>query len=133
MTESITYKTGIVPGIALIIDLYVDAGLSRPVEDLDKMEQMFALSNLIVTAWDNDVLIGISRTMTDGYWCYLADLAVRSDYQHKGIGRALINETKKQSGEDCMLLLLAAPTALSYYPKVGLRKLENAFALDRGK
>lgn len=32
MTEGITYKTGIVPDIALIIDLYIDAGLSRPVE-----------------------------------------------------------------------------------------------------
>ncbi len=93
---------------------------------------MFMNSNLVVTAWHNDVFVGVSRAMTDyGYWTYLADLAVRSDYQNKGIGRNLIEETKNSAGKDCMLLLLSAPTALSYYQKIGLRNLNNAFALDR--
>lgn len=132
MTKEIVYKTNVMPNAEQIISLYIDAGLKRPVEDKNRIEKMFANSNLIVTAWHKDVLVGISRTMTDyGYWSYLADLAVRSDYQNKGIGRKLIDETRFKAGRGCMLLLLSAPTALSYYQKIGLRKLNNAFAFDR--
>ena len=43
---------------------------------------MYANSNLIITAWDNDKLVGISRSITDWVWsCYLADLAVSSNYK----------------------------------------------------
>ena len=102
------------------------------IEDKDRIKKMFMNSNLVVTAWDNGILVGVLRSMTDyGYWCYLADLAVRSDYQNRGIGRNLINKTKISTGKDCMLLLLSAPTALTYYQKIGLRNLNNAFALDR--
>ncbi|MDM1296462.1 GNAT family N-acetyltransferase [Sphingobacterium sp. N143] len=96
------------------------------------MKKMFIHSNLIVTAWHQNRLIGIARSMTDyGYWCYLADLAVASDYQNQGIGRKLLEHTKAEAGKDCMLLLLSAPSALSYYSKLGLRHLQNAFGLDR--
>lgn len=132
MKVEIIYKIDIIPRLELIISLYIDAGLKRPVEDKCRIEKMFVNSNLIVTAWHNDVLVGLSRAMSDyGYWCYLADLAVRSDYQNMGIGRELIQQTKIRTGKDCMLLLLSAPNAVSYYQKTGLRNLTNAFALDR--
>lgn len=132
MKAEIIYKIDIIPRLELIISLYIDAGLKRPVEDKCRIEKMFVNSNLIVTAWHNDVLVGLSRAMSDyGYWCYLADLAVRSDYQNMGIGRELIQQTKIRTGKDCMLLLLSAPKAVSYYQKTGLRNSTNAFALDR--
>lgn len=126
------YKTDIIPDIEHIIALYIDAGLKRPVENKNRIKKMFMNSNLVVTAWDNGDLVGVSRAMTDyAYWTYLADIAVRSDYQGKGIGRKLIEETKGNAGKDCMLLLLSAPTALSYYQKIGLMNLNNAFAINR--
>ncbi len=132
MADEIAYKTGMIPDIELVIALYIAAGLKRPVEDKERMKKMFLNSNLVVTAWHQDVLIGISRAMTDyGYWSYLADLAVHPDYQKRGIGRKLIAETKIRAGNDCTLLLLAAPSALSYYRQVGFRNLTNAFAADR--
>jgi len=130
MAKEITYRTDIVPDSELIINLYIDAGLKRPVEDKNRIERMFNSSNLIITAWHNDKLVGLSRAMTDyGYWCYLADLAVRSNYQKQGIGHRLIHETKIKAGPDCTLLLLSAPTALSYYKKLGLENVSNAFVL----
>ncbi|UYQ95000.1 GNAT family N-acetyltransferase [Chitinophaga horti] len=134
MNTNIIYKTGVFPTIHQIIDLYANAGLKRPVADIARMEKMYAHSNLIVTALDNDVLVGISRAMTDySYWCYLADLAVNTRYQKRGIGRQLIAHTKAAAGEECMLLLLSAPTAMTYYPQIGLRHLQNAFGVDREK
>lgn len=132
MEENIRYRTDIVPDSELIINLYIDAGLKRPVEDKSRMERIFNNSNLVITAWDNDRLIGLSRALTDcGYWCYLADLAVSLNYQKQGIGFRLIQETKIKAGQDCTLLLLSAPSALSYYKKIGLQHVDNAFVLKR--
>jgi len=87
-----------------------------------------------VTAWDKDKLVGISRSLTDFcYCCYLSDLAVRKEYQKQGIGKKLIGLTKDKIGELSMLLLLSAPTAMDYYPGVGLQKVDNGFIFKRVK
>jgi ribosomal protein S18 acetylase RimI-like enzyme len=93
---------------------------------------MYANSNLVVTAWDDERLVGISRALTDfSYCCYLSDLAVANNYQKAGIGKKLIALIKELIGDECMLLLLAAPLAIDYYPKIGMEKLDNAFIIKR--
>lgn len=52
-------------------------------------------------------------------WAYLADLAVDEQYQRRGIGKQLIEETKKRLGSSCMIVLLAAPKANAYYEHLG--------------
>lgn len=132
MMETIRYEVNVIPETDLIIDLYVSAGLNRPVGDKERISKMFANSNLIITAWHDELLIGVSRAVTDfSFCCYLSDLAVRQSYQKQGIGRKLIEITKMEVSDEAMLLLLSVPTALSYYPKVGLRKVENGFIIDR--
>ncbi len=130
----IIYKTGIVPGTDAIIDLYDKAALPRPTKDKERIQKMFENSNLVVTAWDNEKLIGICRCITDWVWsCYLADLAVDPGYKKSGIGRSLIQETRDKLGEQSMILLLSVPTALEYYPKVGFEKENRAFMISRTK
>ncbi|HEY1053829.1 MAG TPA: GNAT family N-acetyltransferase, partial [Emticicia sp.] len=65
--------------------------------------------------------------------CYLADLAVRSDYKTSGIGKKLVQLTKEKAGEQSMVLLLSVPTAMEYYPKIGMEKVENGFIIFREK
>lgn len=130
----ITYKLDIVPTAKQIIELYEDSGLPRPTNDEERIGKMLQNSNLIVTAWDKEILVGVSRNITDWVWsCYLADLAVRQDYKKFGIGKRLIELTKGKIGEQCMLLLLSVPTAMDYYPKVGFTKQESSFIIDRDK
>ena len=120
------------PGADQIIELYDNAGLPRPTNDKERIQKMFDNSNLIVTAWHNDLLVGVSRSITDWVWsCYLADLAVRNEYQKEGIGKELITLTKEKVGEQSMVLLLSVPTAMEYYPKVGFVKQESSFILNR--
>jgi GNAT superfamily N-acetyltransferase len=129
----INYKFDVIPAIDKVMDLYADAGLNRPRNE-DRVTRMYSHSNLIVTAWDKDKLVGISRALTDFcYCCYLSDLAVRKKYQHHGIGRELIRLTKEKIGDETMLLLLSAPSAMEYYPRVGLSKVENGFILQRSQ
>ena len=128
----IIYKTDIVPTAQQVIALYDKAGLPRPTNDAERIEKMYANSNLIVTAWDNDQLIGVSRCITDWVWsCYLADLAIHPDYQKAGIGKKLIDLTQEKVGDQSMVLLLSVPTALDYYPKVGFTKQESSFIINR--
>ena len=130
----IVYKTDTTPATAAIIELYNSSGINRPVNDKERIAKMYANSNLIVTAWHEGNLVGISRSLTDFcYCCYLSDLAVRREYQNCGIGRRLIQLTKERAGELSNLILLSAEPALEYYPKVGFQKAGNGFVIKRSK
>ena len=115
-----------------VIDLY-DAstlGERRPVDDRRIMSDMLSHANLVVTAWEGALLIGIARTLTDfSYVGYLADLAVRASHQRQGIGIELIERTRQKMGPRSMLVLLAAPKAVEYYPNIGFTKHESAWTL----
>lgn len=130
----IKYRSGIVPPTEDIIDLYDSAELERPLGDKDRIGKMFANSNLIISAWHEEQLVGISRSLTDfSFCCYISDLAVRKEYKCVGVGKKLIQLTKEVVGEESNILLLSAPAAMDYYPKVGFEKVENGFIIKRVK
>ncbi len=105
-------------------------GERRPVDDLPRLEKMLANANLIVTARRNGKLIGVARSVSDFAFCtYLSDLAVDQHYQKTGIGRALIRRTKLEAPQG-KLILLSAPNAVSYYPRIGMTRHENCFYID---
>ena len=114
------------------IDLYKRSTLGerRPIHNLQTFEAMLKNANLTVTAWDGEILVGISRSLTDfAYVAYLADLAVDQEYQRSGIGKQLIEETKSRLGPECMIVLLAAPKANEYYEHIGFEHNPRAWTL----
>ncbi|SDK61377.1 GNAT family N-acetyltransferase [Microbulbifer yueqingensis] len=107
-------------------------GDRRPIEDRECMEGMIANSNLTVTAWHKNQLIGIARSVTDfNYACYLSDLAVSLEYQKSGIGRRLQILTQEQLGPKCKLILIAAPAANQYYEHIGFDHNPRCWVLER--
>jgi len=105
-------------------------GGRRPIDDFERIKKMCENANLIITAKFNGKLIGVARSITDFVYCtYLSDLAVDKEYQKKGIGKKLIEETKKLTLQ-AKLILLSAPAAVNYYPKIGMKKHEHCFILD---
>lgn len=128
----IVYKENVIPSVEQIVALYDLAGLPRPTQDLLRIKKIYDHANLIISAWHDQKLVGIARSITDFAWsCYLADLAVLPDYQKQGIGNRLIQITKSKVGEETMILLLSVPTAMEYYPKVGFTKENRSFAIHR--
>jgi ribosomal protein S18 acetylase RimI-like enzyme len=104
----------------------------RPIEDRVCMAGMLKNSNLIVSAWQGEKLIGIARCMTDfHYACYLSDLAVDKNYQGQGIGKQLQTVTQSQLGPRCKLILIAAPAANTYYQHIGYTNISRCWILDR--
>lgn len=109
-------------------------GERRPVDDIECMRGMVDNSNLTVCAKKGNKVIGVARSVTDfSYCCYLSDIAVDKEYQHQGIGKELIRKTKEQLGNRCKLILLSAPAAVDYYPKLGFKKHNQAWLLDADK
>lgn len=101
----------------------------RPIDNPDRLAAMCNNANLIVCARCEGMLIGIARSLSDFAYCtYLSDLAVDKNYQHLGIGKELIRRTKSVAPL-ANLILLSAPGAKSYYPRIGLTKHEGAFIL----
>lgn len=130
----ITYRTDVVPDTESIIFVFESSGIHRPTADAGRITEMFARADLIVSAWAGEMLVGIARSLTDFcYCCYLSDLAVGKPYQHQGIGKKLVAMTKELVGDQTTLLLVAAPTAVAYYPKIGMEKLDSAFAIRRAR
>jgi ribosomal protein S18 acetylase RimI-like enzyme len=106
-------------------------GERRPVDDREAMASMLQHANLVVTAWNGEQLVGIARTLTDfSYVGYLSDLAVHSDFQRTGIGRELIRRTREQMGPKARIVLLAAPAAIDYYPRIGFTQHHSAWILQ---
>ena len=119
---------------AEFVDVLRRSGLAerRPVDEPARIAKMLQHGNLFVTARDGGKLIGVARSLTDfAFCCYLSDLAVDRAYQKRGIGRALIDKTREAAGPDSTVLLLSAPAAMSYYPRIGMPKAENAFVFAR--
>ncbi|SKA33937.1 Ribosomal protein S18 acetylase RimI [Enhydrobacter aerosaccus] len=115
------------------IDIVRKSGLNRPIADRGRIERMLAHANLIVTARQDGRLVGFARSLTDFcYCCYLSDLAVDKACQGQGIGKRLIEETRTQAGGALTTtLLLAAPTAVSFYDRIEMPRADNCFLYRR--
>lgn len=127
----IAYRNDYRPGLEEARELYRASTLGerRPIDDDARFAQMLACANLTITAWDGDLLVGISRCVTDFSWTtYLADLAVRVSHQRSGIGKELIRQTQ-QAAPQAKLLLLSAPAAERYYPHIGFQQFPQAWML----
>lgn len=118
--------------LAEFLALYQASGIIRPLTDQPRMAQMLTTANLLLTARIDGRLVGLARCLTDqAYVCYISDLLVCRSVQRQGIGRAILAELGQILGPKVQLLLLSAPTAMTYYPKVGFSPLQNAFAISR--
>jgi GNAT superfamily N-acetyltransferase len=114
-----------------VIALYRDSTLGerRPIEDRERWEKVLRNSNLVVTAWEGNLLVGISRCITDfAHSTYLADLAVRLSHQRKGIGKELIRVSQRECNP-AQIILLAAPKAVDYYPRIGMTPHHSCWTL----
>ena len=130
----IRYETGNELDPDLFIDLYRASTLGerRPVNDRERMLAMLRNCNLLISAWEGPLLVGLARSLTDfAYATYVSDLAVRLSHQKGGIGRELLRRTAEQTAP-ATLILLSAPAATGYYPRVGFSPHPSAWILPAG-
>ena len=115
-----------------VAEVFKMSGITRPVHDLDRIQRMIDHADMIVTARINGQLVGIARAITDySYCCYLSDLAVDANYQRSGIGKELVHCIQEKLGEEVTLVLVSAPNAVDYYPRIGFEKSDKTFLIRR--
>ena len=107
-------------------------GPRRPLDKPDQLQGMLDNADLLVTAWKDEHLVGVARSVTDfHYCCYLSDLAVSESVQAQGIGKELIRATFSALNEGCSLILLAAPLAVDYDPKIGFERHDSCWLMRK--
>ena len=77
--ESIVYRSDRKLSVAEFADVLgrTSLGERRPIADQNRLQLMLHHGNVLITAWDNEKLVGVSRALTDfSFCCYLSDLAV---------------------------------------------------------
>jgi GNAT superfamily N-acetyltransferase len=125
------HPTGAELDLDQVIELYRASTLGerRPIDDRARMGQMLRGANLVISAWDGELLVGISRALSDfSYATYLSCLAVRESHQRHGIGKELIRRTQR-AGMPATVILLAAPKAAQYYPHIGMEAHNSCWLL----
>jgi len=128
---TLDYRVGNTLELDQVVELYVASTLGerRPVSDRRRMAAMLAHANLVITAWDEALLVGVARSLSDfAYVTYLSDLAVRRSHQRQGIGQELIRRTRRAAPQ-ATVVLLAAPAATEYYPHIGFEAHPSAWIL----
>jgi GNAT superfamily N-acetyltransferase len=79
-------------GVARVFDA---SSIQRPTNDLPRIARMFSAPALVLSAWHEGRLIGVSRSLTDyADCCYISDLAVDQAFQGLGIGKELMRRTQ---------------------------------------
>ena len=105
-------------------------GERRPIDDEKCIQGMLEHADILALAIDDGHIVGVARAVTDfHYACYLSDLAVDVAYQKKGIGQKLIDVVREELEMGCKIILLSAPDAVTYYPKVGFTQHPSAWVL----
>jgi predicted N-acetyltransferase YhbS len=103
----------------------------RPIGKLECISDMLTNADILVVALEGEKIVGVARSITDfSYCCYLSDLAVDVTYQHQGIGKMLIAKTKECLKDGCKIILVSAPKATEYYPKIGFKQHPSAWVLE---
>ncbi|MGL5365880.1 MAG: GNAT family N-acetyltransferase, partial [Plesiomonas shigelloides] len=106
-------------------------GERRPLAERERIAAMLEHADVLISAWQGERLVGVARSVTDVFYCcYLADLAVSERVQACGIGRELIRQTFHCLQPGCKVILLAAPQAVDYYPKIGFTRHNSAWLME---
>jgi predicted N-acetyltransferase YhbS len=112
--------------------VYESSGLGerRPLAEPGRLGSMIRNANLILVCRIDEEMVGIARSVSDfSYVTYLSDIAVSQPYQRWGIGRALIDATRKEAPQ-AKIVLLSAPAAAEYYPHIGFSRHNSAWVLN---
>lgn len=108
--------------------LYSSVGWLAYTNNLDRLKDAIDNSLSVITAWDNDKLIGLTRVIGDGYTIiYIQDILVHPDFQNKNIGTQLMSKvlSKYKDVRQKTLLTEDAPDVRHFYEKFGFTSCDK--------
>ncbi len=108
--------------------LYADAQWTAYTKDMNQLHQALLQSYDVITAWDEERLVGLVRTVSDGLTIvYIQDILVLTGYQNKGIASTLMQKilAKHDKVRQTVLLTGEAPDVRHFYEKNGFHSCDQ--------
>lgn len=121
----IEIKKNVIPTESDLIELYTNVGWSNYINNPEMLKGAYNNSLKVISAWENEQLIGIIRVVGDGYSIiYIQDLLIREEYQGNGIGTLLLETVVRVFDHVYQKVLLTEdqPDKIGFYEKCGFRK-----------
>lgn len=103
-------------------NLYSDVGWTAYTNDMDQLQKALVQSLDVLSAWDDEKLVGLIRTVGDGLTIlYIQDILVLDDYQNQGIATKLLQKTLSNYKDVRQKVLLTedTPDVRHFYEKSG--------------
>jgi len=111
-----------------LLRLYDNVGWKAYTKDPEKLINAVQNSLYVLTAWDQDKLIGLIRIIGDGeFIIYIQDLLVAKGYQHRGIGSTLLRKVLEKYAAVRQKVLLTDDTEIinTFYKANGFNRAEE--------
>lgn len=111
-----------------ILSLYASVGWRAYTQQPELLRKGFENSLLTLAAYDGERLLGIARTVGDGYTVvFVQDLLVRPEFQRRGIGSALLRAVLDRFCQVRQIQLAAdnTPETVAFYKSLGFRELSD--------
>lgn len=107
-----------------------DLGSQYPKERFEeRIEKLVNNASISLVARNRDKqIVGVLFGLTDyAYWLYVTDLGVDRDYEHQGIGTALMKTAHSVAGgeKDIAVYLIANENAVPFYEELGMKKADD--------
>ena len=108
--------------LKVLLDKDTSWAKNRKIKDL---KQCLANSDVIVSLWINNKILGFGRALSDGvYRSVLWDIVIDDDYQGKGYGKLIVNsllESKKIKPSEKVYLMTS--NQKDFYCQIGFKEV----------
>tara|TARA_B100000965_G_C19129591_1_gene556871 strand:+ start:76 stop:528 length:453 start_codon:yes stop_codon:yes gene_type:complete len=90
---------------------------------IEQIKQMLANSNVIITIWNNNNLVGFGRATTDKvYRAVLWDIVVSKEVQRVGLGKIIVEELLKDKKINSVeKVYLMTTNSKDFYKQLGFK------------
>lgn len=96
----------------------------------DKLATAAKHSDVVCAAFIGDTIVGFGRAISDGqYQSAIYDVVVLPEYQHQGIGKAIMTALLEKLPKQSTVLIFVAPGKQDFYRKFGFGNLKTGMGL----
>ncbi len=111
-----------------LIELYRENGWEAYLTDTEKLHRAVKNSATVITAWFEEELVGLIRTISDGETItYIQDILLLNKFKRHGIGSKLINMIMENNKDirQCVLLTDNEKRTVSFYESLGFKQSDK--------
>jgi len=127
----IEYNLGKKVNVERLVQLFTQAGWLDKTSDIDRLQLMVENSQIVVTAWDEEKMIGFARCVTDYVFNgQINNVIVDQEYRGRGIGKGLISNILNSS-KKVTYILRGDPENIEFYKQMGFEDVGLSLVYNR--